>query len=451
MVRDTLIDFFGDLSRARGQFLVYDDGYRRRAHSYEDVGRAARGFAAQLAHAGLAKDDKVVFEQYWRGNTAETPWTAWSVSKSFTSALVGVAVHDGAIASIEDPITKYLPELKGSAYDGVRIKDALQMSSGASWNEDYSNSDSDVNRFGRTFALGGSLDAFVGTLTREHAPGSFNRYNSMDAQVLGMILRRTTGKTEAAYLEEKLWSPLGMESDAYWVTDDKGVEFAAGGLSATLRDFAKLGRLYLDDGRWNGAQIVPVEVPGVIGVSAVGNFRQTDGDSDPNDYLKSFYSSFGVAVTDLTAPGGDSRFFTSEALPNGRVLSTWPSDLMADCLRPVVDPGHPLVGYCYQQGTSMASPHVAGVAALIISRFGSATTPKMRPGQVRAYLTQTADPQPCPTSLPTDNPVNHIPYLSVLGINSGAVQTCQGGPGHNSWYGAGQVDALNAVTHTAGH
>ena len=206
----------------------------------------------------ILKDDKLVFEQYWRGNTAETPWTAWSVSKSFTSALVGVAVHDGAIASIEDPITKYLPELKGSAYDGVRIKDALQMSSGASWNEDYSNSNSDVNRFGRTFALGGSLDAFVGTLTREHAPGSFNRYNSMDAQVLGMILRRTTGKTEAAYLEEKLWSPLGMESDAYWVTDDKGVEFAAGGLSATLRDFAKLGRLYLNDGRWNGTQIVSV-------------------------------------------------------------------------------------------------------------------------------------------------------------------------------------------------
>jgi CubicO group peptidase (beta-lactamase class C family) len=207
----------------------------------------------------ILKDDKLIFEQYWRGNTAETPWTAWSVSKSFTAALVGVAIHDGTIASIEDPVTRYVPELKGSAYDGTRIKDVLQMSSGASWNEDYSNSDSDVNRFGRTFALGGSLDAFVGTLTREHVPGSFNRYNSMDAQVLGMILRRITGKTEADYLQEKLWSPLGMESDAYWATDDKGVEFAAGGLSATLRDFAKLGRLYLNEGRWNGEQIVSAE------------------------------------------------------------------------------------------------------------------------------------------------------------------------------------------------
>ena len=107
----------------------------------------------------------------------------------------------------------------------------------------------------------------------------------------------------------------------------------------------------------NACVIVPVEVPGVIGVSAVGNFRQTDGDSDPNDYLKSFYSSFGVGVTDLTAPGGDSRFFTSEALPNGRVLSTWPSDLMADCLRPVVDPGHPLL----QMENVIATPHSAGV------------------------------------------------------------------------------------------
>jgi CubicO group peptidase (beta-lactamase class C family) len=205
----------------------------------------------------ILKDDRVIFEQYWLGNTAETRWPAWSVSKSFTSALVGIAIHDGKIAGIEDPITKYVPELKGSAYDGVRIKDALQMSSGARWNEDYSDSQSDVNRFGRAFALGGSLDAFAATLTRELPPGTFNRYNSMDAQVLGMILRRTTGKTQADYLEEKLWSPLGMESDAYWITDDQGVEFAAGGLIATLRDFAKLGRLYANGGRWNEVQIVP--------------------------------------------------------------------------------------------------------------------------------------------------------------------------------------------------
>lgn len=207
----------------------------------------------------ILHDDKLVYEHYWLGNNAATQWIAWSVSKSFTSALFGIAVHSGAIASIEDLVTRYVPELKGSAYDGTRIKDVLQMSSGASWNEDYSNPDSDINRFGRTFALGGSLDAFAATLTRQFPPGTFNRYNTMDSQVLGMILRRATGKAETEYLQEQIWSPLGMESDAYWITDDKGMEFAGGGLNATLRDFAKLGQLYLHDGNWNGTQIIPAE------------------------------------------------------------------------------------------------------------------------------------------------------------------------------------------------
>ena len=207
----------------------------------------------------ILHEDKLVYEQYWLGNNAGTQWIAWSVSKSFTSALFGIAVRSGAIGSVEDAVTRYVPELKGGAYEGTRIKDVLQMSSGASWNEDYSNPESDINRFGRTFALGGSLDAFAATLTRQYQPGTFNRYNTMDSQVIGMILRRATGKTETEYLQEQIWSPLGMESDAYWITDDNGAEFAGGGLNATLRDFAKLGRLYLHGGNWNGTQIIPAE------------------------------------------------------------------------------------------------------------------------------------------------------------------------------------------------
>jgi subtilisin family serine protease len=181
----------------------------------------------------------------------------------------------------------------------------------------------------------------------------------------------------------------------------------------------------------NACVVIPVEVPGVVGVSATGSTQQTDGDSSP-DYLKSFYSSLGVGVTQVAAPGGDSLFRTAASV-NGRVLSTYPAN--RPCTRKVVDQG---ATYCYLQGTSMASPHAVGVAALLISVFGH-----MAPGKVKAYLTQTADPQPCPTALPL-LPVDYT--VIGAGTQTGKFYPCQGGPGNNSWYGSGQVDALNAVT-----
>jgi subtilisin family serine protease len=211
----------------------------------------------------------------------------------------------------------------------------------------------------------------------------------------------------------------------------------------------------------NACVIVPEEVAGVIGVSATSSMNQGTNAGQYPDHLKSFYSSFGVGVTEVTAPGGDSRFGNpgSQGAAIGRVLSTWPANLAntAACNAPqrgMFDPGAGGAFYCYQQGTSMASPHAAGVAALIISRYGDLKTPqngKMRPSQVAAYMQQTADPQACPESLPTTNPTNGIPYLAVLGVNSGAVQQCQGGPGYNSWYGNGEVDAFNAVTKKSGN
>jgi len=181
----------------------------------------------------------------------------WSLNKSFVSALVGIAIAEAKIGSVNDTVTQYVPELKGSAYDGVKLKDVLQMSSGASWDESYSDWKSDVNRFGRAFALGSSLDHFITTLKREHTPGTYHRYNTMDTQVLGFVLRRATGQSNADYLESRIWQPLGMQDDALWITDDEGKELAAGGLNATLRDFAKLGQLYLHRGNWHGQQVVP--------------------------------------------------------------------------------------------------------------------------------------------------------------------------------------------------
>ena len=131
------------------------------------------------------------------------------------------------------------------------------MSSGVGFNEDYGDPNSDINRMGRAMAMGSSLLEFSATLTREREPGTLQHYVSIDTQVLGTILVRATGQSLAALTTEKLWRPLGMESDAYWLIDGSGMEMAFGGLNASLRDFARFGRLYLNGGHWNGRQIVP--------------------------------------------------------------------------------------------------------------------------------------------------------------------------------------------------
>lgn len=200
-------------------------------------------------------DGELVYEQYMLTGGRKVSWLSMSVAKSFISAGIGIAVDNGLI-EIEQPITEYVPSLEGSAYAGVRVKDVLQMSSGAAWNEDYNDPDSDINRMGKLMALGGSADEFVASLQREFDPGTFNRYNSMDTQALGMLLASATGQSVSEFIETNLWHPLGMESDASWLVDDLGTELAFFGLNATARDYAKLGELYRNRGEWEGAQIV---------------------------------------------------------------------------------------------------------------------------------------------------------------------------------------------------
>jgi subtilisin family serine protease len=207
----------------------------------------------------------------------------------------------------------------------------------------------------------------------------------------------------------------------------------------------------------NACVVVPVEIPGVIGVTATGSFVQDTAAGDHPDNLKSYYSSFGMSTADVAAPGGDFYFRGTDPgaqAIQGQVLSTWPAD--QPCARsrqePTGDASYPTALYCGIQGTSMAGPHVAGLAALVISRYGDLDTAqngKMRPTQVEQIISQTADPQACPTTLPLANAGARIGQsyeTQFLGSESGARQVCQGSGGHTSWYGQGQVDALAAVT-----
>lgn len=199
--------------------------------------------------------DTVVFEQYMNGLTESTTHISWSMAKSVVATLMGIAYDEG-LYQLDDPVTQYLPQFKGTAYDGVKIKDILQMSSGVRFNEDYGDFNSDINRFGRAFAMGSSLEKFAMSLERERKPGTYCHYVSMDTQVLGILLIKLTGMSLTDYLKLKLWEQLGMQDQAEWLVDNTGLELALGGLNMTLRDYAKLGQLYLHDGMYNDQQIV---------------------------------------------------------------------------------------------------------------------------------------------------------------------------------------------------
>lgn len=207
----------------------------------------------------IVRHDTLIYEYYANQFKPEDRHISWSMSKSVVSALIGIAISEGKIKSIEEKVTDYLPEFAGTGYDRVRIKDVLQMSSGVGFNEDYGDFNSDINVMGRYFALGMPMADFAKTLKRVREPGTYNHYVSVDTQILGMILTKATGRSITDYMSEKLWSKIGAEADAYWIVDKTGMEFAIGGLNVIARDYAKLGQLFLDSGKWQGKPVVPAE------------------------------------------------------------------------------------------------------------------------------------------------------------------------------------------------
>ena len=205
----------------------------------------------------ILHDGKMLFEKYWNGNTKDSKHIAFSVSKSYLSALFGIAIEEGLIKSIDDNVSIYLDDFEGTGYEDVKIKNLLQMSSGIEFNEDYADPNSDINRFARATAKGSSFRDFAKTLKNGKKQGTYNHYVSLDTQVLGMILESVTDMPLREYLYKRIWSKIGTESDAYYIADKTGTDMALGGLNATLRDFSKFGQLYLNEGSWDGEQIVP--------------------------------------------------------------------------------------------------------------------------------------------------------------------------------------------------
>jgi len=206
----------------------------------------------------VLKDGQLVHESYYLGTADTDLRISWSVAKSFLSALMGIVLDEGDIASIDDQVTKYAPSLISSAYEGATIRNVLNMASGVAFNEDYLDFNSDINKMGRVLALGGSMDAFAaGLRERVRAPGQAWQYVSVDTHVLGMVIRGATGRSIKELLVEKLLVPLGLEADPFYLTDGDGVAFVLGGLNLRTRDYARLGQLFLQNGAWNGVQIVP--------------------------------------------------------------------------------------------------------------------------------------------------------------------------------------------------
>ncbi len=215
---------------------------------------AARNVTSLLVlHAGT-----IVHESYHLGTGPADRRIGWSLSKSFLSMLLGIALEEGAITSLDDPVTAYVPALRGSAYESVTIRQVAQMTSGVRFDEDYLDPRSDINRMGRVLALGGSMDGFATALeARFAAPGVTWRYVSIDTHVLAMVIRAAMGLSIPALLSERVTKPLGLEATPFYLTDGEGVAFALGGLNATTRDYARFGLMVERGGRAGGRQIVP--------------------------------------------------------------------------------------------------------------------------------------------------------------------------------------------------
>jgi CubicO group peptidase (beta-lactamase class C family) len=226
-----------------------------------DVGIDVDAYMKDQRTAGLViiQDGKIRFEKYGLGFSADGRWTSFSVAKSFTSTLVGAAIKDGYIKSIDDKVSDYIPDLKGSVYDNVTIKHLLTMTSGVKWNEDYADPKSDVALFNAYKAEPG-VDvtvSYMRKLKREAPPGTKWVYKTGETNLIGVLVSSATKKNLSDYLSEKVWRPFGMEHDASWLLGSTGHEISGCCLQASTRDFARFGLFILGGGIAEGKSVLP--------------------------------------------------------------------------------------------------------------------------------------------------------------------------------------------------
>ncbi len=207
----------------------------------------------------ILQDGKVRLERYALGHSQSNRWSSLSVAKSVTSTLVGAAIKDGYIKTVDDYVTDYIPDLKGSAYDSVRIRNLLTMTTGVRWNENYNDPNGDIAKFS-TDSIEPGMNATVSYMRRlpaEAEPGKKFKYSTGETHLLGVLVSSATHQTLSQYLASKIWIPYGMEQTATWTLDRTGQEMAGCCLQMPLRDFARFGQFVLEDGRINGESIVP--------------------------------------------------------------------------------------------------------------------------------------------------------------------------------------------------
>ncbi len=229
--------------------------------THEGVELTLDDYVARNPTTGLlvAYGDTIVVERYQYGRTDRHRLASWSMAKTVTAMLVGIAIQEGRIDSVDDLAGAYVPELAGTEYGRTSLRHLLQMSSGVRFSEVYDGRDDISVLSANTYRLQGeggpsAVKAFD---VREAAPGTRFSYASAETQVLGLVLARAVGRPLAEYLEQKIWWPIGAEADATWLIDNSGQEAAYAGINAVLRDWARLGLLLAHDGDWRGQQVIP--------------------------------------------------------------------------------------------------------------------------------------------------------------------------------------------------